>query len=292
MRGRNASVTICHCVAICYSDEGTQSVAVPRPEPVSLLLCPSLFLTDRRTISMPSPAGPSASRGIVHLIQEPQLFGTIGNSFAGTPPHPTALYLGFPFSLSLSVSLSLHICISCWGENNAANQREGGRESKEKQPLACPFALPAVAVTCTEPDLRLPWVAKRNQSVAQVLGLLNSRSLWDSPGVPLLPSALWNDPEGTYWGQNYFIFIDPCRYWGITSHLFFKNLLIWEVGERNINWLPPIRTPTGDQTCNLSMCLDQESNPQPFSLWDDAPTNWTTPPRPNVPPFKLFKKLD
>ena len=34
--------------------------------------------------------------------------------------------------------------------------------------------------------------------------------------------------------------------------------------------------PDQAQTHNLSMCPDQESNPWPFGLWDDAPTNWAT----------------
>ena len=34
-----------------------------------------------------------------------------------------------------------------------------------------------------------------------------------------------------------------------------------------------------DQTRNLGMCPDQESNPRPFSVWDYAPTNWATPAR-------------
>ena len=43
--------------------------------------------------------------------------------------------------------------------------------------------------------------------------------------------------------------------------------------ERNFDWLPPICTQTGDQTCNLSMYPDQESNLQSFAVWDDTPTN-------------------
>ena len=34
--------------------------------------------------------------------------------------------------------------------------------------------------------------------------------------------------------------------------------------------------PKGDGTCNLGMCSAQEYNPQPFGVWDDAPTNWAT----------------
>ena len=43
--------------------------------------------------------------------------------------------------------------------------------------------------------------------------------------------------------------------------------------ERNIDQLPLVGTPTGRQICNLGTCSDQESNLQPFGLWDDAPTN-------------------
>ena len=32
----------------------------------------------------------------------------------------------------------------------------------------------------------------------------------------------------------------------------------------------------GNQTGNLGMCPDQESDPQPFGAWDDGPTNWAT----------------
>ena len=43
--------------------------------------------------------------------------------------------------------------------------------------------------------------------------------------------------------------------------------------ERNIDQLPPVCDPSGDCTHNC-MCPDWESNPQPFGIWDDAPTNW------------------
>lgn len=33
---------------------------------------------------------------------------------------------------------------------------------------------------------------------------------------------------------------------------------------RNVDRLPPVRTPTGDQTCNLDMCPERELNLQPF----------------------------
>ena len=51
------------------------------------------------------------------------------------------------------------------------------------------------------------------------------------------------------------------------------HLLIVERGrgggrerERNIDKLPVVCAPTGDQTLNLGMCPDQQSNPQPFGL--------------------------
>ena len=52
--------------------------------------------------------------------------------------------------------------------------------------------------------------------------------------------------------------------------------------------LPLIGPPTRDQTPNLCMCSDLESNLQPFGLQDDTPTNWATVAR-AVPDFlKLF----
>ena len=48
--------------------------------------------------------------------------------------------------------------------------------------------------------------------------------------------------------------------------------------ERNISWLPPLRTPTRDRTCYLGMCPDWGSNLQTFGVWDDAPINWATWP--------------
>lgn len=43
---------------------------------------------------------------------------------------------------------------------------------------------------------------------------------------------------------------------------------------RNIDLLPPIHTC--NQTHNPGMCHNQESNPQPFGIWDVVPTNRTT----------------
>ena len=37
-----------------------------------------------------------------------------------------------------------------------------------------------------------------------------------------------------------------------------------------------VESQTGDQTRNLGMCPDQESNLQPFGAWEDIPTNWAT----------------
>ena len=42
--------------------------------------------------------------------------------------------------------------------------------------------------------------------------------------------------------------------------------------------LPPIHTPTRDQTRNLGMCPDWQLNSQPFAVQDDAPTNWANWP--------------
>ena len=49
-----------------------------------------------------------------------------------------------------------------------------------------------------------------------------------------------------------------------------RETSIWE---RNIHLLPPIHSLTKDWTRNLGMCPDQESNPQPFGVQDDASTN-------------------
>ena len=58
-----------------------------------------------------------------------------------------------------------------------------------------------------------------------------------------------------------------------------RETSMWEI---NINRLPLTLSPTRDGTCNLGMCPDQESNPKPFGIWDNAPTNWTTQPGPMV----------
>ena len=42
--------------------------------------------------------------------------------------------------------------------------------------------------------------------------------------------------------------------------------------------LLPISAPAWGRTCNLRMCPNQEWNPKPFGLWDNAPTNRETQP--------------
>ena len=59
-------------------------------------------------------------------------------------------------------------------------------------------------------------------------------------------------------------------------------LSIWE-GEKHQS--VAFHVHTGDQTHNLSMCLDRESNLQLFGVWDEALTNWAT--RPGLPIFIL-----
>ena len=61
------------------------------------------------------------------------------------------------------------------------------------------------------------------------------------------------------------------------------------INMRNIDRLPLVHAPTGDQTCNLGMCPDQELNLQPSSLQDDAPTNWARPTRMWV--YFLYQKI-
>ena len=49
------------------------------------------------------------------------------------------------------------------------------------------------------------------------------------------------------------------------------------MGERNIDVREKhrlvVHALTGDRTCNLGMCPALKSNPQPFGVWDSAPTN-------------------
>ena len=48
--------------------------------------------------------------------------------------------------------------------------------------------------------------------------------------------------------------------------------------ERNIDWLPPICTPTGNWTQNPGKCPDQEIQPATFRCVDDPPAHWATRP--------------
>lgn len=46
--------------------------------------------------------------------------------------------------------------------------------------------------------------------------------------------------------------------------------------KRNIDWLPPICTLTSGGTGNLDICPNRESNPRPFGIQGDSPTNGAT----------------
>ena len=67
--------------------------------------------------------------------------------------------------------------------------------------------------------------------------------------------------------------------------------------DRSTDQLPFSSTLTGGWICNPGMCPNQESNMGPFSLWDDAATNWSTPAMAALPfkrqsqtlRFKKFK---
>ena len=62
-----------------------------------------------------------------------------------------------------------------------------------------------------------------------------------------------------------------------------RETMTWE---RNIDWLPPSHTPTGDETCNPGMCPDLELNQRPFALLEFAqPTEpyWSGLPAFSVP---------
>ena len=52
--------------------------------------------------------------------------------------------------------------------------------------------------------------------------------------------------------------------------------------ERSIDHLPPVCAPTKDQTCNVGMSPNQELNLQPFSAWNNAPTNQAMWPGPHI----------
>ena len=51
--------------------------------------------------------------------------------------------------------------------------------------------------------------------------------------------------------------------------IFYLFLERGERRERNINQLPLVCTPTRDRAHSPDLCPDWNSNPQPFSLWDE-----------------------
>ena len=82
--------------------------------------------------------------------------------------------------------------------------------------------------------------------------------------------------------QYVFIFSMIQSRWIVLNILFFYlhlrtffHCFWWGGGkerEKNISWLPLIGSSTGDQTHNPGMCPNRVSNPQPFGIGDDAPT--------------------
>ena len=57
------------------------------------------------------------------------------------------------------------------------------------------------------------------------------------------------------------------------------------VWERNVDRWHPI-VPDQGSNLQLGMCPAWESNPQPFGVWVNAPTNWATQPVLNI--FDIF----
>ena len=63
--------------------------------------------------------------------------------------------------------------------------------------------------------------------------------------------------------------------------------------ERNINWLCLLGDLTRGWTHSQGVCPDQESDPQAFGVWDNAPANWDTPARAaNHFYFKIKKMIN
>ena len=58
--------------------------------------------------------------------------------------------------------------------------------------------------------------------------------------------------------------------------------------ERNIYQVPPIHTPTGDLTHNLSMCPDLGTNPHSFG---EHSSQLSHPARAALSVFDAFKKI-
>ena len=69
-----------------------------------------------------------------------------------------------------------------------------------------------------------------------------------------------------------------CFYWSLEREEGRErnNKSTWE---ENMDWLSSELTLTRDRTHNLALGLDQESNPQPLLVRDDAPSNRVTHPR-------------
>ena len=58
------------------------------------------------------------------------------------------------------------------------------------------------------------------------------------------------------------------------SEIFFL-ILIWEKWETLMSSLM-YASVIRDETCNLGICSDQESNGWHLIVWEDTPTNWAT----------------
>ena len=63
-----------------------------------------------------------------------------------------------------------------------------------------------------------------------------------------------------------------------------KKTSIWE---GNIDWLPPVCTPTGDWTRNLGTSPQWEPNLHPFGVQDNVPPNWANQGQGSDPPLLL-----
>ena len=96
-----------------------------------------------------------------------------------------------------------------------------------------------------------------------------------------LGNYIYSQIQGMVWYSIYSMKVYFC--------VFFKKLLLFLIliqgamftdfrererdRERDRDRLPSIRAPTRDQTHNLVLCPDLESNPQTFVAWCDALTN-------------------
>ena len=78
---------------------------------------------------------------------------------------------------------------------------------------------------------------------------------------------------GLYSSQGRLFFFKPSGYVYWFEREREREISMWE---RNIHWLLPMHTSTGDWTPNLGMCLDWELNLPPFGVWENTLTNWVT----------------